>query len=284
LVGEALLSVDYLAEVPADGVTAVATLPMRQLEEGQLHEVWQGGDVFFGTYVAEDDDDIERVARVAYDEILRTTRDRGYPHLLRVWNHVRDINGGDGEAERYKRFCVGRHDAFDAAQWPNDRLPAASAIGIHRRGLYIHYLAAQVPGRQIENPRQISAYDYPRQYGRRSPSFARATVFGGTLFVAGTSSIVGHETRHAGDIGAQLAGQRRDHCPRRRLPRPRRPHAREALPPQRRRRGDRERRTCGHAGGEAARPRSRHLPAGAAAGDRSDRTDLRSRVIRNINA
>lgn len=202
--GEALLSVDYLAEVPADGVTAVATLPMRQLEEGQLHEVWQGGDVFFGTYVAEDDDDIERVARVAYDEILRTTRDRGYPHLLRVWNHVRDINGGDGEAERYKRFCVGRHDAFDAAQWPNDRLPAASAIGIHRRGLYIHYLAAQVPGRQIENPRQISAYDYPRQYGRRSPSFARATVFGGTLFVAGTSSIVGHETRHAGDIGAQL--------------------------------------------------------------------------------
>ena len=202
--GEALLSVDFVDEIPADGVTGVATLPMRQLGPAELHEVWRGGELFFGTYVTEDDEDIERAARNAYDEILRTTCERGFPHLLRIWNHVRDINAGEGEAERYKRFCAGRHDAFDAARWANDRLPAASAVGIRRRGLYISYLAAQEPGRQIENPRQISAYDYPLQYGRRSPSFARATVFGGTLFIAGTSSIVGHETRHAGDIGAQL--------------------------------------------------------------------------------
>jgi len=167
-------------------------------------ELLRRDDVFFGSYIGEDDDDIERAARIAYDEILRTTRDRGFPHLIRVWNHVRDINEGEGDAERYKRFCAGRHDAFAAAQWPKDRLPAASAVGIRQRGLVIHYLAATTPGRQIENPRQISAYDYPREYGRRSPSFARATVFGDTLFIAGTASIVGHETRHAGDIHAQL--------------------------------------------------------------------------------
>lgn len=202
--GELLLPVDYLEELPADR-HGVAPLPMRQLGPSPLHEVWRSSDVSFGTYVTEEDDDIERAARMAYDEILRTTRERGYPHLLRIWNHVRDINEGEGESERYKRFCAGRHDAFDAAQWGKDRLPAASAVGIRQRGLYIHYLAAQTPGRQIENPRQVSAYDYPQQYGRRSPSFARATVFNGILFVAGTSSIVGHETKHAGDIDRQLA-------------------------------------------------------------------------------
>lgn len=161
-------------------------------------------DVFVGSLTVEDDDDIERAARLAYDEILRTTGERGFPHLIRVWNHVRDINEGEGEAERYKRFCAGRHDAFAAAQWPKERLPAASAVGIRGRGLAIRYLAATSPGRQIENPRQVSAYDYPREYGRRSPSFARATIFDDTLFIAGTASIVGHETRHAGDVRAQL--------------------------------------------------------------------------------
>jgi len=202
-VGDLLLSVDYVPAIP-DDILGVAPLPMRQLGADVLHEVWRGGDVFFGTCVHADDDDIERAARTAYDEILRTTRERGYPHLLRVWNHVRDINEGEGDAERYKRFCAGRHDAFDSARWPNDRLPAASAVGIRERGLFIHYLAAREPGRQIENPRQVSAYDYPPEYGRRSPSFARATLFGDRLFIAGTASIVGHETRHAGDLRAQL--------------------------------------------------------------------------------
>ncbi len=59
----------------------------------------------------------------------------------------------------------------------------------------------------MENPCQVSAYDYPPQYGRRSPSFSRATVLrreGQSLvFVAGTASIVGHETKHAGDVGLQ---------------------------------------------------------------------------------
>jgi len=56
-------------------------------------------------------------------------------------------------------------------------------------------------GLHFENPRQISAYRYPKQYGMRSPSFARATYkdFGEQkyLYVAGTASIVGHESRHA---------------------------------------------------------------------------------------
>jgi chorismate lyase/3-hydroxybenzoate synthase len=59
----------------------------------------------------------------------------------------------------------------------------------------------------IENPRQTSAYYYPPKFGRHSPIFSRACVMheaaGTNLFVSGTASIVGHETIHKGDVGAQ---------------------------------------------------------------------------------
>jgi chorismate lyase/3-hydroxybenzoate synthase len=53
-----------------------------------------------------------------------------------------------------------------------------------------------VAGKQIENPRQTSAFRYPREYGPSSPSFSRATLYGETLFVSGTAAIVGHQTQH----------------------------------------------------------------------------------------
>jgi enamine deaminase RidA (YjgF/YER057c/UK114 family) len=57
------------------------------------------------------------------------------------------------------------------------------------------------------NPRQVSAYQYPSQYGRRSPNFSRAalTRFGQqwVLLISGTASIVGHESLHAGDVRTQ---------------------------------------------------------------------------------
>ncbi len=57
----------------------------------------------------------------------------------------------------------------------------------------------------IENPRQVSAYRYPTDYGPRAPTFSRASVAEGTLFISGTASIVGHASRHAGDPVAQTA-------------------------------------------------------------------------------
>src|SRR6185437_3381010 len=60
-----------------------------------------------------------------------------------------------------------------------------------------------------ENPRQVSAYSYPPIYGPRSPSFSRASIHmlneAETLFVSGTASIVGHKTRHEGDLDGQVA-------------------------------------------------------------------------------
>ena len=61
---------------------------------------------------------------------------------------------------------------------------------------------------QLENPRQTSAFLYPRQYGPVSPAFSRATVKdwgqGKHLYISGTTSIVGHETLHIGNPLAQL--------------------------------------------------------------------------------
>jgi chorismate lyase/3-hydroxybenzoate synthase len=70
--------------------------------------------------------------------------------------------------------------------------------------LAVYAIAARDSGVQVENPRQVSAYDYPRRYGPRSPSFARATVAAGLLLTAGTSSVVGHRSVHGGDVAAQL--------------------------------------------------------------------------------
>ena len=184
-----------LASLELTGIPQLGPVPMA--------EVWRGEDVWFGTWVG-DGEDVEAATRRGYDQLLAEARERGYPHLLRAWNHIRDLNAGEGDEERYKRFCAGRHEAFMAAGWTKPRLPAASGIGMREGGVAMYCVSAREPGEQIENPRQVAAYDYPRRYGRRSPSFARATVAGGLVFVSGTASVVGHQTRHAGDLDAQL--------------------------------------------------------------------------------
>lgn len=152
--------------------------------------------------------DPERAAERLYGELLRQAAQRGYPYLLRIWNFIGDILDGEGDDERYRRFCTGRHTAFSARPQFERSLPAATAIGTDGGGLIIIALAGRRPGVQIENPNQLSAYRYPRVYGPRSPSFARATLLpwadGAELLVSGTASIVGHASVHAGDLAGQL--------------------------------------------------------------------------------
>lgn len=144
----------------------------------------------------------------AYGRIEHLLRARGYPHWLRAWNYLSEITCGEGDAERYRQFSLGRHNALALTPGFEQQLPAATAIGTPEGGLVIYFLAARAPARQVENPRQISAYAYPRQYGPKSPSFSRATLVhwedGAELLVSGTASVVGHETRHFGDVAAQM--------------------------------------------------------------------------------
>ena len=155
----------------------------------------------------EGDNDIQATAETIYARMLAFTRSRGYPHLLRTWNYLDGITAGDGDAERYRRFCIGRARGIGDAD--PSTLPAATAIGRvdGARRLQVYWLAARSPGTPLENPRQLSAYRYPRQYGPQPPSFARAMLPASPampLLLSGTAAVVGHESRHADSVAAQL--------------------------------------------------------------------------------
>ncbi len=151
---------------------------------------------------------LEDGVRFAYERIFEYCTQSGFPHLLRMWNYFPGINADQNGLERYRRFCVGRHQAFSTHHKEfASILPAASAVGTQGGPFQVIFLACKQPGTPLENPRQISAYDYPPMYGPKSPSFARATLHRTStacqLFVAGTASIVGHATQHQGDPAKQ---------------------------------------------------------------------------------
>jgi chorismate lyase/3-hydroxybenzoate synthase len=181
-------------------------VPLRPLGDGPAFETWESNDdVIFGSAIADETIPLAEASRALYERLIADVRRAGFPYFVRIWNYVGDINEDDGGMERYKLFCAGRHDAFVEAGYHHDvDLPAASAVGMRGRGLIACFLAAREPGMQVENPRQVAAYNYPPQYGVKSPSFSRATVWKDTVFVSGTSSVIGHATVHHGDVLAQL--------------------------------------------------------------------------------
>lgn len=149
----------------------------------------------------------------AYARIVAFCEAQGYPHLLRCWNYFGGIHEGQGDAERYRQFCVGRHRALALVSGFEQRLPAATVIGTQDTTARVYFLAAREPGLQVENPRQVPAYRYPRSYSPLPPSFSRALLkrWDGTpdepgeqLFVSGTASVVGHESHHPDNTAAQL--------------------------------------------------------------------------------
>ncbi len=150
------------------------------------------------------------LAEDLYGRLIDLVQRRGYPHLLRIWNILPKINDDQDGMERYKLFCIGRSKSFQA-KLPNltESYPAACGVGCDSDDLCFYVLAARSPGLAIENPKQVSAYAYPPRYGPKSPSFSRALVKtwagGAGLFLSGTASIVGHESRHREDLRGQVA-------------------------------------------------------------------------------
>ncbi|MGH8113462.1 MAG: pteridine-dependent deoxygenase [Rhodanobacteraceae bacterium] len=147
---------------------------------------------------------IETAAERAYDLLLRHISFSSERHLQRIWNYLGAINAGEGDRERYRLFCNGRARGL-AAHGLSD-YPAATAIGHHGPPglLQVYALSATEPGRALENPRQVSAWQYPRQYGPTAPSFARAMKLpNGALAISGTAAVIGHASRHRDDVAAQ---------------------------------------------------------------------------------
>ena len=180
--------------------------PVRRGRVGDL-EFAHNGEVLFGT-IRRDARSIVETAAEAYEDVLSATTAAGYPHLLRAWNYVSAINEEQEGLERYRGFSAGRHESMLRHGYSRTTFPAASTVGMSGSGLAVCFLAAREPGIQVENPRQMSAYDYPELYGPRSPSFSRATLMkrgsSAMILVSGTASVVGHESRHEGRLVAQI--------------------------------------------------------------------------------
>jgi len=133
---------------------------------------------------------------------------------IRFWNFVPSPGEpmGDG-LDRYMVFNSGRYRGYSA--WPGAAeafaatLPTASAVGVRGDDLVIACLASTVRGTPVENPRQTPAWRYSHRYGPQPPCFSRATIATvngrDLLLVGGTASIVGEDSTHHGDVGAQLA-------------------------------------------------------------------------------
>lgn len=161
-------------------------------------------------WISQDDcGDIAAATEKTYGRLFQLIQSMGFPYPFRIWNFIPNINQGDGDREEYKKFCVGRQKAFHDYHVAPQEYPAASALGHHGQGAVIYLLAGKYSGVHHENPRQQPAYQYPRQYGPSSPSFARATSLHLNskfqVFISGTASIIGHDTQAAGDLQNQLS-------------------------------------------------------------------------------
>jgi chorismate lyase/3-hydroxybenzoate synthase len=209
--------------VIVDPKLLAVSVNMEQLVEPPLSEIWTSPfpisthtvngvhvafneEVVFGSIQGDElkGTGLEEGVYSVYSRVFDTLSLLGYPHLFRIWNYFSEINAEQKGLERYKQFCIGRHRAFSEHYGEfQSVLPAASAVGTPSGPFQLYFLAGKPKATHIENPRQISAYDYPRMYGPKSPSFARATCISmpswSYLFIAGTASIVGHATQHTDD-------------------------------------------------------------------------------------
>jgi chorismate lyase/3-hydroxybenzoate synthase len=224
------------------GRSALPEIPVAQVstpvlaKAANVYEVWRcgegaesgrhdrvqfrrSGDMLFGCIAVDEGiapqshgsahSPLHQATTQAYRQVCATLDAEKFPHLLRVWNYLPDINRDSDGIERYRDFNSARQDALRASgRALTGNVPAASALGASRDSpVVVYFLAGRTAPTFVENPRQVSAYHYPPQYGAHSPVFSRASLLrqagGLTLFISGTASIVGHRSLHAGDTAAQ---------------------------------------------------------------------------------
>ena len=213
------------ADAPTSNDPRYLRIALEPVEKPAPFEVWRSaGNVAFGidrglrwttdgnytVGILEIDETalggIAAAAEAAYRRLFESLAASRTPHLLRCWNYLDAINRGDDDDERYRQFCKGRAVGMGAVL---EKYPAATAIGVRdgRRVVQLYWLSARSSGEAFENPRQMSAWRYPRQYGPKAPSFARAMrspTSKPQVFISGTAAIVGHASHHDDDFAAQL--------------------------------------------------------------------------------
>jgi enamine deaminase RidA (YjgF/YER057c/UK114 family) len=145
----------------------------------------------------------------------------GFEQVIRTWLYLGGIVADEGPTQRYKELNRARTDFFRDLHFrvgrPPDGFhgsiyPGSTGIGTEGRGIMMSAIAlatdrADILAVPLENPRQISAHEYPDHYSPKSPKFSRAMALScgtyATIFISGTASITASETRHIGDAALQ---------------------------------------------------------------------------------
>ncbi len=185
--------------------------PVKTKSVGDLLLSWNSQLLFGFIQLNEADfDNLVEASESAYQQILSALNQHPtHSKLLRMWNYFSSINDDSSGLERYREFCLGRQNALDQFDNFPYSPPAATAIGTSNGDLQIYFIASHDAGMQLENPRQTSAFLYPKKYGEVSPSFSRATYKrwdeqSDHLYISGTTSIVGSKSQHVDDATQQL--------------------------------------------------------------------------------
>ena len=137
--------------------------------------------------------------------------------LYRTWLYQGHIVDAEGDTQRYKELNRARSDVFYGQKFitkflPQDHrgiaFPSSTGIGADDFDLVMSCQAIKsqrtdlmiVP---LENPMQVSAFDYGEVYSPKSPKFSRAMAFvagsDAKVYISGTASITDSESRFEGD-------------------------------------------------------------------------------------
>lgn len=152
---------------------------------------------------------------------LLSRRNVDFDKIMRTWLYLGDIVGDEGEVQRYKELNRARTDFFDEYRFCRGHVPAgfngsvypaSTGIGTDDQDVLMSCLALDTQRDDVvllplENPQQVSSFDYSSAFGQKSPKFARAMAMiaddSATTFVSGTASITDAESRFIGDVEGQ---------------------------------------------------------------------------------
>ncbi len=153
-----------------------------------------------------------------YDCLLANERQgHSIEDLLRTWIYIGNITEGPHDHTRYQIVNAARREIFNELKLSSGekktKFPASTGIGTHSTSINLGYLSCKVKTKgdyrvvSLENRRQASAFDYPKEESLVAPLFSRAMAILGAaeamIFVSGTASIIGAKSVYLADIERQ---------------------------------------------------------------------------------
>ncbi|BAY43377.1 3-hydroxybenzoate synthase [Scytonema sp. HK-05] len=202
-------TIDLYLKIPVLGQQNIEDLIS---QSGKIYQdsdfyLFETEDKLVGTLIKDISFPLEKDAYEIYHNLLRLTKDWNF---FRICNYVPYIIGETSGLENYQSYCKGRSLAFEEFYGSDldNKLPSATAVGINDNKLCIYFVAGKQKAVHVENPEQVSASSYPKEYGPKAPSFARGTLTfqGGKRigYLSGTASVKGHESVGINDITKQI--------------------------------------------------------------------------------